>query len=114
MSIILNPGSGPVGGATEQHARDNALVFTVDLLVTRGVESSVTSDFVDQGDGRWAFVLQVGETRHEVEMPGLPLEEVRYLGTEDQNIWDFPRLYVDGSSWVWKFAINQCGPTDDA
>jgi hypothetical protein len=30
---------------------------------------------------------------------------VRYLGIPGQNIWDFPRLFVDGSSWVWKFAI---------
>jgi len=39
-------------------------------------------------------------------MPGLPLDLVRYTGENGQNIWNFPRLYLDDSSWVWKFAAN--------
>ena len=41
-----------------------------------------------------------------VEMPGLPLEQVRYMGHEGQNARDYPRLYVDGASWLWEFAVN--------
>ncbi len=37
-------------------------------------------------------------------MPGIPLSEVRYV--KGLNAWLFPRLYVDGSSWLWEFAIN--------
>lgn len=110
MSIIINPGSGPVGGATIAHARANAHVLADDVARRYDAGTEVQSEFTDQGDGRWTFLLTVGDTEHEVDMPGLPVEEVRYLGTEDQNIWDFPRLYVDGSSWVWKWAIEQCGP----
>lgn len=39
-----------------------------------------------------------------VDMPSLSLEKIRYMGEKTQNIWDFPRLYVNGSSWVWKYA----------
>jgi len=31
-------------------------------------------------------------------MPGLPIDEVHWMRQHDQNIWDFPRLYVGGSS----------------
>lgn len=112
MSIIINPGSGPVGGATVEHARANAVVLVADVALQYGVDTVVEPPFTDLGDGRWSFVLVIADTRHEVQMPGLPVEQVRYLGTEDQNIWDFPRLYVDGSSWVWKYAVNNCGPEE--
>jgi hypothetical protein len=46
-------------------------------------------------------------------MPGLPVEQVRYMGESGQNIWDFPRLYVDDSSWIWEFALSSCEPDDD-
>jgi hypothetical protein len=42
-----------------------------------------------------------------IEMPGLPLDEVRYVDDDEQNIWDFPRLYVDGGSVVWCYAVKQ-------
>jgi hypothetical protein len=41
------------------------------------------------------------------------LEKVRYLDSENQDIFNFPRLYVDGSSWVWKYALNVCFNQDD-
>jgi hypothetical protein len=31
---------------------------------------------------------------------------LRFTGAADQNIWDFPRLYVNGSSWVWIYAVG--------
>ena len=39
-------------------------------------------------------------------MPGLPLEQVRYLGLDGQNAYDYQRLDIDHSSWLWKFAVN--------
>lgn len=53
MTVFINPGSGPVPDATEQHASMALDVFLIDL-----------------GEGY------------------------------------FPRLYVDGSSWIWQFALN--------
>ena len=104
MQLIINPGSGPVIAATEENAISNIEHFILDS----GIKDV---DFVripskDYGDGRFAFVLWKDNICHEVQMPGLSLEKVRYVDSEEQDIWQFPRLYVDGSSWVWKFAIN--------
>lgn len=103
MSIIINPGSGPVRDATYENAAFNICVFAneVGAVVQEGGGKN-------RGDGRWTFTLQKDAGTAEVEMPGLPLARVRYIGEPDQNIWDFPRLYVDGSSWVWEFAVRVC------
>jgi len=63
----------------------------------------------DEDDGRYQFsVWKTGKENNAVliEMPGLPLEEVRYIKPSEQNIWNFPRLYVDDSSWIWLYALG--------
>ncbi|MBY8341983.1 hypothetical protein LXH13_06300 [Streptomyces spinosirectus] len=113
--IIINPGSGPVSEATEENATGNTAVFVLDL----GAKGLPVSDAVrhpeaDYGDGRYAFTLAMADGRSiEIQMPGLPVERVRYLGEDGQNIWDFPRLYVDDSSWVWNYALDACEPDDE-
>jgi hypothetical protein len=103
MTIIINPGSGPVSDATYENALANIVAFGREV----GAESWATEgEAATEGDGRWTFTLARGGQSSEIEMPGLPLERVRYMGREDQNIWDFPRLYVNGSSWVWEFALS--------
>ena len=104
INLIINPGSGPCDG-DEKNAIKNMGHFIADhdeesLECLRVPEK-------DYGDGRFAFFLyKVDGTRyHEIQMPGLPLDRVRYMGEKHQNIWDFPRLYVDGSSWVWVYGI---------
>lgn len=109
MSVIINPGSGPVAGATYANAVENVATFASEV----GADPEIKVG-EDKGDGRWAFTISKGDTSHEIEMPGLPLERVRYIGAEAQNIWDFPRLYVDGSSWIWEFALRQCFRADEA
>lgn len=37
-------------------------------------------------------------------MPGWPLGQVRWQ--PDADAWQFPRLYVDGGSWLWGFAVG--------
>lgn len=107
MNIIINPGSGPVEGATLENAAANMVQFIADSVeksavpVTYSVAPSHGHD-----EGRFLFNVSNSEGRTvEVEMPGIPLEQVRWMDEPNQNIWDFPRLYVDGSSWVWKFAL---------
>ncbi len=41
-------------------------------------------------------------------MQGFPIEQVRFTDAEDQNIWDSSRLYIDGASWVWRYAVGVC------
>lgn len=115
MSVIINPGSGPVDGATEDNAIDNIKHFIADLETAP--DHWLRWPELDD-DGRYGFMLWKSKNGwdkfhgHYVQMPGLPLDQVRYIGSP-QNIWHFPRLYVDGSSWVWAFALSvtdfRCG-----
>jgi hypothetical protein len=104
--VIINPGAGPVDGATEENAINNIKHFVTDC--DKLDLSWVRVPGLDYGEGRYAFLVWRGQRCHEIQMPGLPLERVRYT-SDEQNIWDFPRLYVDGSSWVWKFAVLSDG-----
>lgn len=118
MRVYINPGSGPVEGATEVNADANMAQLIVDARLTAPGRYE-RAPAADEDDGRFAFVVSCNGRTCEVHMPGLPLEAVRYLGVEGQNIWHYPRLYVDGSSWVWKYAMTSlfdvlCGaPNDD-
>lgn len=109
MTFILNPGTGPVENAALQHAIDNMQTFVVDAGVPTAI---VTHQPRCDKDGRFSFLVEFDGNNHDVDMPGLPLEKVRYLGEPDQNIWHFPRLYVNGSSWVWKYAIGMLTKED--
>jgi len=106
-TIFVNPGTGVVEGASEANARANMKQFVSDC------DSSLHWHFrrasrKDYGEGRYAFMVHCEEfpaKKIEIQMPGWVLEEVRYMGLDGQNAWDFPRLYRDGSSWLWEFAI---------
>ena len=112
MTIIINPGSGPVAEASEDNARANMSAFWTDLHARGLAPAAFTRhSAADYGEGRYAFDFCIGDELHQVQMPGLPLEYVRYLGGE-QDIWGFPRLYVDDSSWVWFFALNILMPDE--
>lgn len=114
MSIGINPGSGPLAGATEESAVTNIAAF-VDDLTTRGliIDEYRRRAEADYGDGRYAFLVYYADgTSVEVQMPGLPLDRVRWLKSEGQDIWQFPRLYVNDGSWIWYFALDQFGDDD--
>jgi hypothetical protein len=115
MQVIVNPGTGPAHGATEQHAAGNMAVFADDLRANGlGVDTFTRRPGSDYGDGRYAYSIAMDDGRSiEIQMPGLPVERVRYMGETGQNIWDFPRLYVDDSSWIWQFALSVCKPDDE-
>jgi len=99
--VIINPGSGPVAKGSRQVSQENIRQFIEDLGVPADWE------FVRENkDGRHTYRITAKGETHEVDMPAIPLDKVRYLDSEGQNIWDFPRLYIDGSSWVWKYALS--------
>ncbi len=100
MNVLINPGSGPVGREVSwDNAYENIKAYIADCEIPMRIVSSQHED----DDGRYLFVLRNDEYDYqiEVEMPGLPLESVRYVKGDERNILDFPRLYVDGSSWIW-------------
>lgn len=103
MSVVvcINPGSGPVADASLRQARLNMAQFVNDV----GVDAVIRRRSQDDGNGRFGFTLKHNGRRSFIEMPGIALARVRYVGSR-QNIWDFPRLYEGESSWVWCFAVR--------
>jgi hypothetical protein len=77
------------------------------LIADAGLKSvSIMCHYRGYSDGYYNYKLHRWLRVCNVAMPGLPLERVRFLGLQDQDIWRFPRLYVDGGSWVWKYAVG--------
>jgi hypothetical protein len=131
MVICINPGSGPVADATEAHAVANIAQFCADCA-DQAIHDELAGHYPGDrayratspltwerrpdldADGRFGFLVRGEGIESEVEMPGLPLEQVRYLKREGQNIWHFPRLYVDGGSWVWCFGLLHREPLAQA
>lgn len=104
MNVLINPGSGPVGGEISwDNAYENIVAYIADCEIPMRIVRSEHED----DDGRYLFVLRNDEYDYqiEVEMPGLPLDRVRYVEGDKRNIFDFPRLYVEGSSWIWYIAV---------
>lgn len=109
MAIFINPGSGPVADSAEENARAALEVFLDDL----GEDFDSDRQSTGEDDGRWTYAVKHRVHEHDVEMPGLPPAEVRWMGEESGSIFAFPRLYVDGSSWVWAFALSVLKDCDD-
>lgn len=109
--VFINPGSGPVDGATLDHAYANMTQLLKDAGLKTAAFARNPDPDSEEDDGRFAFLVTIpGAERFgplTVDMPGIPLDEVRYTQAPGQNIWHFPRLYVDGSSWVWMFAVSR-------
>lgn len=91
-----------VDAASVEQAVENVLA----LLKDAGVEATVRPA-ERRDDGRFRFQLERSGYVCELDMPGLPLERVAgFTGARDQNVWDFPRVYV-GSSCLWYSAVKQ-------
>ncbi len=126
--VIINPGTGPVGAYGDRvllkHAIANVRSWVRDALSEpdTGGRFSWERDPKRDDEGRYGFRLvhmrrsrakgakptDLVECRHVLDMPGLPLAQVRYTGAKGQNIWHFPRMYTDESSWVWRFSFPHC------
>lgn len=75
------------------------------LLVDAGIpDARVKRDKARDGEGRFGFRVKAGGGNRSVDMPGVPLGDVRIEpgGTPRGK----PRLYVDGSSWIWDIAAR--------
>lgn len=55
----------------------------------------------DDRQGRYGFVFRAGERRCSVDVPGCRREDLDFRPGHLP-----PRLYVDGNSWCWDFAIG--------
>jgi hypothetical protein len=104
--VIINPGSEDLNEGTEENAIENMKHFIVDC----NVEDLQFLRYEDADDyGRFAFLVFVSTKYHSydrvhiIHMPGLTLDRVRY--TQGKNPWNYPRLYMDWSSWLWTYAL---------
>lgn len=105
--IAINPGTGPVHNTNEVDAFFNVTRLCEDAgVLDQMIEKPQRRPDHEDGDGRYTYEVRLGDRVCEIAMPGLALGEVRFMGEPGQDIWDFPRLYVNGSSWVWRYAIN--------
>ncbi|MGV8910155.1 MAG: hypothetical protein ACOH1Y_14335 [Propionicimonas sp.] len=113
MTITINPGAGPVTSATIGNARANMEQFLADIVAQGGAAQVASYMLHDDGDtagGGFTYLVIADGIEYEVEMPGLPLALVKYGAGPGQRQFNFPRLHVDGNSWLWPSAVNACGP----
>lgn len=101
--ISVNPGPGDVQSGTWEQAYENIKQFIKDCEIPMHIEKS---DFLEDECG-YSFTLKADNCDWiaEIFMPGLPLCQVRFMEEPDQNPYDFPRLHINGSSWLWKYAL---------
>jgi len=108
MTIIFNPGTEAVPEATSEQATINIEQFIADLNET-GWRYVRLPD--KDHDGRFGFLLwnerPYHPVCHTVDMPGCSLGQA-----SAGRPWYSPRLYVDGSSWLWGIALRMCWLTD--
>lgn len=97
MMFIINPGTGDIHGSNWCRARAAALLLAKEAGPGIQVRSLRTGD-----RGWFDFEFSRGKRKVEVSVPGVGPERLR-----DPNPWNNVRLYVDGSSWLWKFAVSQ-------
>lgn len=104
-AISINPGSDALRAGDLAQARSNMEVFIRDALGAAAKQARITEGAREE-NGRFLFNVALGARSVSVSMPGLPLEQVRYKNTSGQDIWAFPRLFVDGASWVWLYGCR--------
>lgn len=103
-SVIINPGAGPAwawGRGSISSVRRSVRLFVREVACGQTQAKIKVRIGERKDDGRWMVVLAHGRYMCTVSMPGIPYERL-ILGP-----WKSPRLYVDGSSWLWEFAISQ-------
>jgi len=100
--ILINPGSGPVANAAREIAVANMQTFISELGVSDVqirplvyLHGQHHPSYDPTVTGRWRYELAANGRVVEVEMPGRPRDEL-----------NFTRLYIDGSSWMWKYAVE--------
>lgn len=95
--------SGPVPDACMEHSVVNIDAFIKELGMEAPAVAVTMHSPEHDGTGRYQFVLHRGIRTVDVDMPGIPLGEVRC--TKGDRLVP-PRLYVDGNSWLWCYGLG--------
>jgi hypothetical protein len=106
---MINPGSRPVEGATEQQAETNLAAF-IDAATERGLELADeperTPDTDEGGRYGWTLPLTSG-TAVRVLMPGVDLALVR-----DDLSAEAPCMKIGSDWWWWNGAVDAAVPAE--
>jgi hypothetical protein len=97
-AYFINPGTGPVDDATVDNAVASIKTFVADCGFNGG---RIVRKPERDSDGRFGFDICIGDRHVEVDMPGCDPEVVR-----ESRPFFSPRLYVNGSSWLWGYAVD--------
>lgn len=98
MMVLINPGSRV--GNSLRGLRRVADVNMRALCRDLGVPPRFGRSGRLEGDGWYGYSLRYGRCVEQVDMPGVPLDQLTARSPFA------PRLYVDGNSWYWPFALN--------
>ena len=100
MNIIINPGTEPQINTKEENA-----VKVAEYLIEDLKPIEFTFERYPNGDtdrGWYAFHFKNKEVENiEIDIPGIDPDIVR-----KGQAWVSPRLYVNGSSWLYGIALN--------
>ncbi|NOR85373.1 hypothetical protein GQ473_04590 [archaeon] len=102
--FCINPGSEFVLNSLEDNAYRNMQQLIIDSTYIDLNCARISEK--DYDDGRYAFIVWKDNVCTEVQMPGLLIDKVRFIDDDNQDIWEFPRLYLDDSSWIWMVAVS--------
>lgn len=97
--LIINPGTGPLEETSLKNAEAAFELFMGDL--NTGEMRGYRNPGKDDQNGRYGFTIMLEDRRVDIQMPGIDPEVTR-----KSKPWESPRLYVDGSSWLWEFALG--------
>jgi len=101
MNIIINPGTETQTKHSEENAVEIAKTISKDLkLPTDSWKRTPEKD--DSGRGWYSFTFKNKHNQTiEVDIPGIDHDTV-----VKGEPWVSPRLYVDGNSWLYGYALG--------
>ena len=98
MEIIINPGTEPRANTTEKNAIKVAKMICEDLEIK---ETHFNRNKENDSPGYYGFLFTGAGGEITVDIPGIEPETVT-KGVPFES----PRLYVDGSSWLYGLALG--------
>ncbi len=101
--MIVNMGTQAMCDTSPKLAKVGIAQFVEDLDIAK---VKVKRDKKGDNDGWYGFTLKSKHAKISVLMPGLPLDYMRPAPGASKESIGFQRLYVEGNSWLWRFALE--------
>ena len=111
MTLAINPGSGHCANATFDHARANMRQWIEDcnLPGLNFRHEPEHNQFGNDRGGRFYFTAfrEGSDVEVLVTMPGLPLEQVRFMASDTVQATDYPRIFTGEhqNTWWWPWSL---------